>query len=518
MTALSAALRFLAPEFVLLLGGVVLLCASIFPGVRERDDELALSTLLLLALSAFLLYFQAIAPFNTGVLDRGVLSFLGTDHVLFRDKFAVLFKAIFLGTAAPAVLVLWLAPGRRPPAESWGLLILATLLGMVVAGAADLILLVVGLEALGIVALVPGLRRSDKEETRSALAGFVLAGGLATGALVLGAALLIAFTGETNLLMIQHRLTGRALAGIPAPTLALVLLIAGISFKFPAAPFHGGSIRLTEHAGVPGALLLHGLLKVAALAAAARLFVLSLSQDISVTGLSPRLSGVAPLLPAGGVDWITPMLLIAALSVVGAQIACLRAQTTGALLAWASILQSGCLLLGLAALADAGYLAALAHLLPTLLALFGALVILAPGGLGARVDTDAGLRGLAVRSPLSAWSLTAFSLSLGGIIPLAGGISQWKILVALLEQAHRSHERVELWIPAVLLVLSWGLALAWGARVVRLMWSPPESGQHPAPTASRKALVRLFLTLLLASTFCYPILAKTGAWTLFYAR
>jgi NADH-quinone oxidoreductase subunit N len=290
-----------------------------------------------------------------------------------QDRFALFAKAALL--LATLVIVLaspWAELGRG----AIGFTLLATLGGMVSAGATDLAGLWVGLE-LAVLASVAAIAGREVVAARRAL----LLGGSLGALAALGMALVAAAAGTTELPVLRTSL-GTPLT-LPL-ALAVLLVVAALLGQLGAAPWSGPLA-----AGAAGIVLIKFAGSVAALAGA-----------------------WAVLVPAA-----------AAAAMVIAALGALAGGPARGIIGWAGLLQLGWIVAGLAGGARLG--------IGSSLFLFGAYLLAfaaAPLALG---EAPHGLAGLADRSLPRAVGFAACLLSLAGVPPLAGFFGEFAIAAQL---------------------------------------------------------------------------------------
>src|SRR3989304_1384923 len=201
---------------------------------------------------------------------------------------------------------------------------------MVMAAANDLMIVYLGIEfmALSVYTLV-GFLKHDLRSNEAALKYFVL-GAFTSGVLLYGISLLYGETGTTNLVEIQKSLiTG---GSSRTAVLAMILLIAGFSFKIAAVPFHlwcpdaydGAPTSITAFMSVGP--------KAAGFAALLRVFVVA-------------------LLPLKE-EWTILLWVISASTMILGNIAAVTQTNIKRLLAYSSISHAGYGLIGLVAAGD----------------------------------------------------------------------------------------------------------------------------------------------------------------------
>src|SRR5215831_1632407 len=240
------------PEMVLACGAMALLMF----GVYARGERLAsvanTSAIALLVLVGVLV----------AVLPGDKLVTFGGSFVL--DRFARVMKILALigSTAALAMSPSYLAAEKQEKFEYAILILLSTLGMMLLASAADLIALYLGLELMSLALYV--LAAVQRDSVRPAEAGlkyFVL-GALSSGMLLYGASLIYGATGTVSFAGIAQEAT----AGTVGLIFGIVFLFAGFCFKVSAVPFHMWTPDVYEGAPTPVTAFFAAAPKVAGMA------------------------------------------------------------------------------------------------------------------------------------------------------------------------------------------------------------------------------------------------------------
>lgn len=315
----------------------------------------------------FALYMQRI------VLAAGVIGALGSiDHVDARY------------------------PGRQ--GEHY-LMLLASLVGMtVLAGARELILLVVAFELMGIPLYVLAAMQKRQAAGIEGALKLYLTGAASSVVMLYGLSFLFGITGTTSLPLIAQGLA----AGVhddPLLVLGLLLTLAGMGFKVGAVPFHQWIPDTYQGAPTPFVAFLSVAPKAAGFAAMVRLFI-------------EGLGGMR------GTWWPVVLILGVATMLVGNLFA-INQTNVKRLLAWSGIAHIGLMLLGfgLATPESLGILLFyLAAYVPTNMGAFLVAEVVGRGG----DDSLIAWRGLARRHPGLGLAMLLFLLSLGGIPFVAG--------------------------------------------------------------------------------------------------
>lgn len=342
--------------------------------------------------------------------------------------------------------------------EYWLLLVFGLLGLLFMAAAGDLLTLYVALEtsSLAFYALT-AIRKEGSQLSVEGGLKYLLLSATATALLLYGISLIYGATGTVSLSRIAMQL---AQPSDPALLLAgTALLVAGFGFKLALVPFHFWAPDAYQAAPTPVAGLLSVGSKAAAMAAAVRLFAITLGQAGDVTSL-----------------WALLFALLAALSMGFANLLALRQKDLKRFLAFSSISQAGTLVLGLLANSSMG-LSSITYFLAAYV--FGNLAAFAVvqevwSATGSE-DLD-GLRGLYQRAPLRALALLLAMLSLAGIPPLAGFFAKFYLYAAA--------ARSGWWWLVAWAVANSVVALFYYLVVAKRMYlEDPAEGQAPLPPA-----------------------------------
>ncbi len=422
-----------APEIILVVGAVAVLLFSLFAPRRAQGWAAVLSLVTLagaaVASVAMLGGDQALTFFDTYAADDA----------------AVWAKLIVLGVAAVVVAlsVEWFATDARH-GEYYTLLLLSTLGAVVLASAADLMALILGVLLSSATGYV--LAAYHRRDARSGEAGikYYLLGALTNGAMAYGAVLLFGLGATTTLAGLASALPGSDGLALVA---GVALLVLGLAFKLGAVPAHAWVPDVADGAPAPAAAFLTVAPKVGALVALGRL---------------------AMALPEDGVGWRLLVAVLAAATMTLGNLAALWQDDVRRLLGWSAVSQSGyglmaVVALGRSDLAVASLLYFLAAYAAANLAAFAVVV-----ELRGRADR-ASYAGLASSQPVLAFVLVLGFLSLVGVPPLAGFTAKVLLFAVTVDAGYT-------WL-AVLAVANSVLSLAYYVRVL----APSYFAPLPAP-------------------------------------
>jgi len=375
------------------------------------------------------------------LLGEGTTVFGGTYRV---DDLAVWAKLVLLPAAAlAAVLAIPETRGSDREATVYSLLAFVTVGALALAGAGDVMLLVLGLllGSLGSFALVAYPR--DDRATEAAMKYFVF-GAVSGAVMIFGLTFWFGATGST-LLAELGRLEGRSLAAVAG----LVGVLVGLGYKAAVVPFHFWAPDAYDGGPVAVAAYLAVVPKIGA-----------------IFGLA----AVVRELPGGAGGWRLVVALLATLSMTYGNLAALPQTNVVRLLAYSAIAQSGSFLLGVVAVGGSDLalrslvVFAAAYAAMTL----GAFAVVL--GVGRELGAYAGVG----RSrPWTGAALVVFFLSLVGVPPLAGFAGKLLLFGAAIDAGFT-------WL-AVVAILNSVLSLAVYLRVVVPMYQAPRG----VPAASR---------------------------------
>jgi NAD(P)H-quinone oxidoreductase subunit 2 len=286
-------------------------------------------------------------------------------------------------------------------AEFIAILMTATLGGMFLSGASELVMIFISLETLSISSyLLTGYTKRDPRSNEAALK-YLLIGASSTAVFLYGVSLLYGLSGgQTELNAIANGIATANVSQSLGLVIALVFVIAGIGFKISAAPFHQWTPDVYEGAPTPVIAFLSVGSKAAGFALAIRLLI--------------------TVFPMVADEWRFVFTALAVLSMVLGNVVALAQTSMKRMLAYSSIAQAGFVMIGLIAGTDAGYSSMIFYLLVYLfmnLCGFSCVVLFS---LRTGTDQISEYSGLYQKDPLLTLGLSISLLSLGGIPPLAG--------------------------------------------------------------------------------------------------
>ena len=328
------------------------------------------------------------------------ISFLGGFN---GDSMSVIFRGIIALSAVVTVLmsIRYVENSGTAMGEFLMILLTATLGGMFLSGADELVMIFVSLETLSISSyLLTGYMKRDPRSNEAALK-YLLIGAASSAVFLYGMSLLYGLSGgETRLSAIASGMAASGTGPSIGVVIALVFVIAGISFKISAVPFHQWTPDVYEGSPTPVVAFLSVGSKAAGFALAIRL-----------------LTTAFPIVQE---EWHFVFTALAILSMVLGNVVALAQTSLKRMLAYSSIGQAGFVMIGLIANTDAGYASMIFYLLVYLFMNLGAFTCLILFTLRTGTDQISEYAGLYQKDPLLTLGLSICLLSLGGIPPLAG--------------------------------------------------------------------------------------------------
>jgi NAD(P)H-quinone oxidoreductase subunit 2 len=379
------------PEGIVIVTLLVVLSGDLILG-RKSSSWLPYLAIAGLLASVVALYYS----WNATNPDSFLGSFTG-------DNLSIVFRSIVaLSTAVTILLsISYVELSGASLAEFMAIMLTATLGGMFLCGASELVTIFVSLEMLSISSyLMTGYMKRDPRSNEAALK-YLLIGAASSAIFLYGVSLLYGLSGgETNINTIANSLqVGSGLESLGL-AIALVFVIAGIAFKISAVPFHQWTPDVYEGSPTPVVAFLSVGSKAAGFALAIRLLV---------TAFSPVSE-----------QWHFIFTALAILSMVLGNVVALAQTSMKRMLAYSSIGQAGFVMIGLVAGTDAGYASVIFYLLVYLFMNLGAFACVILFSLRTGTDQISEYAGLYQKDPLLTLGLSLCLLSLGGIPPLAG--------------------------------------------------------------------------------------------------
>jgi NADH-quinone oxidoreductase subunit N len=355
--------------------------------------------------------------------------------------FATVFQEIVLvATAGSVILYGAIGPAQRV-AGMTAIMLWSACGAMLMAGAANLMMIFLGLEllSLGLYALCGAV---DRKTARESALKYLILSSTATGFLIFGSGLLFGATGSIAL----SDFVAPALASNPIFWIGAGMFLIGLVFKLSLVPFHTWTPDVFQGAPLPVTAFMSVATKAATLAVFARF--------------------IYAALPFGLTDqFLLPVWIVAGISMIAGNVGMLAQHDLKRLLGYSGVAQVGYILVALAGGTPLGLRYALYYLTAYAFMNLGAFAVAAAISGDAEEGADlANYRGLGRRRPWLAALMTVFLLALAGLPPTAGFLGKILILSSSLSNGY-------LWLGA-LLIVGTAISLYAYAKVIRTMYEP----------------------------------------------
>ncbi|MGB1287928.1 MAG: NADH-quinone oxidoreductase subunit N [Aggregatilineales bacterium] len=425
-----------------------------------------------------------------------------------HDALAQIFKVMILLGGAITSLIAYSDSGTKNRGEFHLIIVIATLGGCLMAGAADLIMVFVALETLSIPLYI--LATFNRDSSFSAESGlkYFLFGSFASAIMLYGFSLLYGFSGTTDLQGIATAMNTGVIIGdnIFPVLIATVMVVVGFGFKVGAVPFHFWTPDVYEGAPTPVTAYISVASKAASFALLVRFLIYVFGIDESLVAVNGQTIQTF---------WVGLVSTMAVLSMTFGNVLALRQTNIKRLLAYSSIAQAGYVLVGVASLqatSEIGLEFSISsvafymfmYTFSNLVVFAG--IVLVTESLGSEEIAD--LAGLQRRNPWIALTMTIGLLSLGGIPPTAGFIGKLFLFQAAVE--------ANLVGLAILGVLNAIIALYYYLVVVKIMYVDETPDERAISVATPYAWVlgiTAIVVVLLGTFAVSPIMdwAREGA-------
>lgn len=384
------------------------------------------------------------------------------------DSFSIFFHILIPAISAVCILASleYLDQQKIKSGEYYSLILFGTVGMVLMSSAVELVLIFIALEISSISTYVlAGYRRRTASSTESSIKYFLL-GSFATAFFLYGVALMFGATGTTDIIRIQSALGANP--GILA-YVATALMIVGLGFKVASAPFHVWTPDVYEGAPAPIVALMSTGPKAAAFAVLLRV-----------------------LFATTGTQWFWLIWISAALSMTLGNFGALIQNNVKRMLAYSSVAHAGYLLVAFAAGTETGISAAIFYTAAYAAMNVGAFAVISHfASAGERYVTLDDYAGLGKRSPMLAFTLTIFLLSLIGIPATAGFLAKYYVFTAAMAGASLAHPSALIWLVIIGLINS-AVASYYYLRLVVVMYMREATiSEAPAPASASTRLALL---------------------------
>lgn len=396
---------------------------------------------------------------------------IDTKGMLVYNGFGLVFNAVVLFST----LLYFLLSGRdiekagRTPSDLYALLFFILSGISIIAGFKSLLMLFIGIEIISIPLYV--LAGSDKPNLKSneAALKYFLMGSFSTGIMLMGIAFLYGDTGTFYLEGINAGLG----ALTPMKAIGMVLLLASMSFKVSAAPFHFWTPDVYDGSPTVFTSFMATIVKAAGFFAFLKLFETAFGKFQN--------------------DWQVLMAVVATLTLIIGNITAVFQQSVKRMLSYSSIAQAGFMMLGVFALnifAKQGMILYFAAYSIATIGIFGVLTQFKDHSIDA-------FNGFAKKHPLVAFSMLICILSLAGIPLTAGFFAKYYMLLAVIKDGDF------LWL-AIVAILSAAVSVYYYFRVIQAMYFKEANTEQEIEFTSAFRIIMFSAAIMLLALGIHP--------------
>lgn len=482
----------IAPEVIVCAAAVLVMLVDAFvrPTQRWITGSIALVGLAVAAVASICLWIN------------GTASSDAFNGMIVLDELRLSFTLIFLLVSALTLLIstVWVQGEQLPAGEFHSLLLFATVGMMLMASGNDLVIIFLGLEILSIATYVmAGFRRTDVRSNESSLKYFIL-GSFSSAFLLYGIALVYGATsiaepgpggpvtgivaGTTNIAEIASRINQ---AQYPALLFAgAAMMLVGFGFKIATAPFHIWTPDVYEGAPTPVTAFMAAGPKAAGFASFIRVFVFGLPFVVTASSGSNLHQA-----------WVTTLVVMAILTMTVGNVVAIVQNNVKRMLAYSSIAHAGYALVGCVAAGAAtdplqrnkAITAVVFYLLTYAVMNIGAFaVVQLIARIGDRRTAIEDYRGIGFESPVLAFSLSLFMLSLLGMPLTAGFMGKIMVFGAAIDQ--------QFYGLVIVAVLNTAISAYYYLRLIIVMFFGERTMAWNAPKIPASVALALVITVL----------------------
>jgi len=462
------------PEIFVAVVGMALLMLGVFQKVGDNAQEVKTARLV----SRLGMVTLVLAMMLVATVAGGSMSTFGGMFV--SDPFAVFFKVLIL-MASTLTLVIsqdYMEKQGIARFEYVILIIFATLGMMMMVSANNLLSLYLGLEMQSLsLYVIASFNRDDERSTEAGLKYFVL-GAVASGMLLYGSSLVYGFAGTTDFTTLGALFAdGHGPHASLGLIVGIVFILAGLSFKVSAVPFHMWTPDVYEGAPTPVTAFFSVGPKIAAIALFGRVMVGPFGDLVQ--------------------HWQQIIILISVASMLLGAFAAISQTNIKRMMAYSSIGHVGYALIGLVVANEAGVRGIMIYMAIYLFMTIGAFACILTMRRGDRmVENISDLAGMSKSHPMVAAALAIFMFSMAGIPPLAGFFSKLYIFLAAIE--------AEFYGLAVIGVLSSVVGAFYYLRIIKVVYFDELTEPLDKPISSSLGFVIAGCALLIVLFFAFP--------------
>jgi len=373
-----------------------------------------------------------------GLITAGAYAVAAADHgmdsshtimgdLMVVDGMAVFFRLLFIFAGLVTVLFAWtseeiMGSRRENKGEFYALTVLMTAAMMVMAEARDLLMLYLSMEAVGLTSYVmAGYMRTSLRSTEASLK-YVLFGAVSSAIMLYGMSLLYGMTGSLEFAGIRTALMSGAVDEF-GMLVVVVLILAGMSYKIAAVPFHYWCPDVYEGAPTPVSAIFSVGPKAAGFALMIRFFYTTFAAGTD--------AGAALV---QNINWPLLVAVMSAATMTYGNLVALRQENVKRMLAYSSIAHVGYILMGFVLLSGAGLAAILFYLLVYTLMNLGAFLFVVAINNHLKSEELSDYVGVGFRAPWAGAMMVVFLASLTGVPPFAGFVGKFYLFTAVMDK------------------------------------------------------------------------------------
>lgn len=344
-------------------------------------------------------------------------------------------------------------------AEAYVLMLFAGAGAILMAEAAGLIMVFLGLEIMSIALYVMTAYHRRRTESGEAGLKYFLLGSFSSAIFLYGVALIYGATGSTEFGDMATYLARNSLINNGVLLAGMALVIVGLCFKVAAVPFHFWTPDVYQGAPTPFTGYMAAVAKAGGFAGLLR---------VLVGGLASQ-----------QYNWRPVIWLIAVLTLLVGSVLAIAQRDLKRMLAYSSISQAGYVLIGVQAASTRGTTGALFYILTYTFIIAGTFAVVSVvQGRGEQRNDLGAMRGLSKRQPALAFAMLILLLAQAGIPLTSGFLAKFYVIEAAVQRGQYP--------LAVIGMLAAAIAAFFYLRIALLMYSPLEAapaGTVPVPAA-----------------------------------
>ncbi|MDH5767449.1 MAG: NADH-quinone oxidoreductase subunit N [Nitrospirota bacterium] len=456
------------------------------PDIGPVIPELVMTGLALILLTAELfIKNKKVLAFASSVGVGGVaFTLIGASGTTFggmfiSDGYSTFFKLVFFINAILSILisVKYIAIEKVNFGEYYSLILFSTLGMMIMASAADLIVLYLGLELMALSTyILAGFIRYDVRSNEAALKYFLL-GAFSSAFLLYGISMVYGLTGTTDLKAIAQFITTHGLTANHSLLLSMLLIAIAFGFKIAAVPFHMWAPDVYEGAPTSITAFMSVGPKAAGFAALGRVFMIAFGSM--------------------QFEWTAILIPLSILSMAVGNIVAIAQTNIKRMLAYSSIAHAGYALLGVIVANNEGLAGMMTYLMIYAFMNIGAFaVVIMLRTEGFKGEDIKDYEGLAKTHPLLAALMLIFMFSLTGIPPTAGFIGKLYVFMSAIDAGYT-------WLVIVAVIFS-VISAYFYLRIVMYMYMRDPKVEVSVSTSPSMNLALIVTTVAVLAIGVFP--------------